>query len=36
MNSSPNPKNGPSSTGILDVTAHSISVFQEDELLPKY
>ena len=33
MNAFLNPhKNGPSLTGIIDVTAHSISVFQEDEL----
>ena len=33
MNSFLNPHNGTSLTGIIDVTAHSISVFQEDELL---
>ena len=33
MNAFLNPhNNGPSLTGIIDVTAHSISVFQEDEL----
>ena len=32
MNSFLNQKNGPSLTGIIDVTAHSISVFQENEL----
>ena len=32
MKSFLNPKNGPSLTGIIDVTAHSISLFQEAEL----
>ena len=32
MNSFPNPhNNGPSLTGVIDVTAHSISLFQENE-----
>ena len=32
MNSFLNQNNGPSLTGIIDVTAHSISLFQENEL----
>ena len=32
MNACLNPHNGTSLTGIIDVTAHSVSVFQEDEL----
>ena len=31
MNSFLNPKNGPSLTGVIDVTAHSVSLFQENE-----
>ena len=31
MNAFLNPHNGTSLTGIIDVTAHSISLFQEDE-----
>ena len=30
MNSSPTPHNGPSLTGVIDVTAQSISLFQEN------
>ena len=30
MNSFLTPHNGPGSTGVIDVTAHSISLFQED------
>ena len=30
MNSSLTPHNGPSLTGVIDVTAHSISLFQEN------
>ena len=31
MNSFLNPNNGPSLTSVIDVTAHSISLFQENE-----
>ena len=31
MNSFLNPKNGTSLTGVMDLTAHSISLFQENE-----
>ena len=31
MNACINPHNGPSLTGIIDVTAHSISLLQENE-----
>ena len=31
MNACINPRNGPSLTGIIDVTAHSISLLQENE-----
>ena len=31
MNSFLNPNNGPSLTGAIDLTAHSISLFQENE-----
>ena len=31
MNSFLTPHNGPRLTGVIDVTAHSISLFQEDE-----
>ena len=36
MNAFLNPRNGASLTNTIDVTAHSISLFQENEQIKKY